>query len=130
AARAGSRYWFRLDGKETFPDPASRFQPDGPHGPSQVVDPHAFRWTDDEGAGVDLPGQVMYEMHVGTFTPEGTWTAATRELEELARLGITIVELMPIADFSGDRGWGYDGVCLFAPTRNYGTPDDLRRFVA
>jgi maltooligosyltrehalose trehalohydrolase len=125
----GDGYWFRLDGDLLRPDPASRFQPEGPHGPSQVVDPDAFRWTDPDWDGVERDGQVLYEMHVGTFTPEGTWAAAAAELEELARLGITVIEMMPVNDFAGQFGWGYDGVNLYAPTRLYGTPDDLRRFV-
>jgi maltooligosyltrehalose trehalohydrolase len=125
----GSLYRFRLDGgPDLYPDPASRFQPDGPHGPSQVIDP-SFRWTDGHWRGVGLAGQVIYEMHVGTFTREGTWAAAERELPELAAAGVTVLEVMPVADFPGRFGWGYDGVNLFAPTRLYGTPDDLRRFV-
>jgi maltooligosyltrehalose trehalohydrolase len=130
AARAGTLYRFRLDGGERlYPDPVSRFQPDGPHGPSQVIDPGSFRWTDGGWRGVARDGQVVYEMHVGTFTPEGTWEAAARQLPELADLGVTIVEMMPVADFPGRFGWGYDGVDLFAPTRLYGSPDDLRRFI-
>jgi maltooligosyltrehalose trehalohydrolase len=125
----GDRYWFRLDGGPLRPDPASRYQPDGPHGPSQVIDPDAFAWTDDGWAGLEREGQVLYEMHVGTFTPEGTWAAAGRELQELARLGITVIEMMPVNEFAGRFGWGYDGVNLYAPTRLYGTPDDLRHFV-
>jgi maltooligosyltrehalose trehalohydrolase len=130
-ARAGSLYRFRLDGEDSYlyPDPASRFQPAGPHGPSQVVDPSTFVWTDGGWRGVRLRGQVIYELHVGTFTREGTWAAAARELRELAGAGVTVVELMPVADFPGRFGWGYDGVNLFAPTRLYGTPEDLRRFV-
>ena len=130
-ARDGTLYRFRLDGDDSYlyPDPASRFQPDGPHGPSQVVDPSKFKWTDREWRGRSLRGQVIYEMHVGTFTREGTYAAAARELPELARAGITVVELMPLADFPGRFGWGYDGVNMFAPTRLYGEPDDLRRFV-
>jgi maltooligosyltrehalose trehalohydrolase len=129
-AKAGSLYRFRLDGSENLhPDPASRFQPEGPHGPSCVVDPSDFKWTDQEWPGIKMPGQIMYEMHVGTFTPEGTWRAAMKELPELARIGITVIEMMPIADFPGEFGWGYDGVDLFAPTRLYGTPDDLRAFI-
>jgi maltooligosyltrehalose trehalohydrolase len=128
-ASAGSRYRFRLDGDASLPDPASRFQPEGPHGPSRVVDPSAFAWTDGGWRGVPLSGQVLYEMHVGTFTSEGTWEAATRELDELARVGISVIELMPVAEFPGRFGWGYDGVDLFAPTRLYGEPDDFRRFV-
>lgn len=129
-AGAGALYRFRLDdGDSLYPDPASRFQPDGPHGPSQVVDPAAYEWHDAHRSGLRPEGQVIYEMHIGTFTPEGTWKAAARELPELARLGITVIELMPVAEFPGELGWGYDGVDLFAPTRLYGTPDDFRRFV-
>lgn len=129
-AAAGTCYRFRLDDEAPlYPDPVSRFQPDGPHGPSQVVDPGRFRWTDQGWRGVGRDGQVLYEMHIGTFTPEGTWEAAIPELPELARLGITVLEVMPVSDFPGKFGWGYDGVNLFAPTRLYGTPDNFRRFV-
>ena len=130
AARAGSLYRFHLDDDaNAYPDPASRFQPQGPHGPSQVIDPSPFAWTDRAWPGVPATGQVIYEMHVGTFTRAGTWEAAGRELPELAAVGITVLEVMPVADFPGQFGWGYDGVALFAPTRLYGTPDDFRRFV-
>jgi maltooligosyltrehalose trehalohydrolase len=129
AAGDGTRYRFRLDGGDAYPDPASRFQPEGPHGPSQVIAPGRFAWSDHSWRGVGLRGQVVYEMHIGTFTPEGTWDAAARQLPELATLGITVLEAMPVADFPGRFGWGYDGVELFAPTRLYGTPDDFRRFV-
>ena len=128
-ARAGGRYWFRLDGERLRPDPASRWQPDGPHEPSAYVDPFAFRWTDANRKGVTPVGQVVYELHIGTFTPAGTWTAAASQLDELARIGITVIEMMPIAEFPGRFGWGYDGVDLFAPAHIYGTPDDLRAFV-
>ena len=128
-ARAGGRYWFRLDGERLRPDPASRSQPDGPHGPSAYVDPRSFRWTDRDRQGLTAVGQVLYEMHVGTFTPEGTWRAAAAELDELARIGITVIEMMPVAEFPGRFGWGYDGVALYAPAHIYGTPDDLRSFV-
>ena len=131
-AEAGALYKYRLDGGDAFPDPASRFQPEGPHGPSQVVDPSTFPWTDGDWRGIGREGQVVYEMHVGTFTREGTWTAAERELPELADLGITVVEVMPVAEFPGRFGWGYDGVDLFAPFHGYcgqGGPDDFRRFV-
>jgi maltooligosyltrehalose trehalohydrolase len=127
-ARAGMRYKYVLPQGE-FPDPASRFQPEGPHGPSQIVDPRAFVWSDVEWAGVTREGQIIYEMHVGTFTREGNWAAATQELDKLADVGVTLLELMPVADFAGKYGWGYDGVNLYAPTRLYGSPDDLRRFV-
>jgi maltooligosyltrehalose trehalohydrolase len=126
----GSLYGFYLNDEERlYPDPMSRFQPQGSHGPSQVVDPSSFEWTDRHWPGRSIRGQVIYEMHVGTFTPEGTWRAAIKELEELAELGITVTEVMPVADFPGDFGWGYDGVNLFAPTRLYGKPDDFRAFV-
>ncbi|HKH46704.1 MAG TPA: malto-oligosyltrehalose trehalohydrolase [Thermoanaerobaculia bacterium] len=129
-AGAGALYRFRLDeGESLYPDPASRFQPEGPHGPSQVIDPSTYSWRDADWKGIRPQGQVLYEMHVGTFTPEGTWEAAARELPELARFGITTLEIMPVAEFPGDFGWGYDGVDLFAPTRLYGTPDDFRSFV-
>jgi maltooligosyltrehalose trehalohydrolase len=127
-AKTGTLYKFRLDAG-SFPDPASRFQPDGPHGPSQVVDPHTFRWSDEPWRGVTRDGQVIYEFHLGTFTREGTWRAAMEQLPELKRLGVTILEVMPVADFCGRFGWGYDGVNMFAPTRLYGSPDDMRAFV-
>ena len=129
-ATPGSRYQFRIDaGDGRYPDPASRFQPDGPHGPSEIIDPGAFDWTDASWRGVSIAGQVVYELHVGTFTRDGSWAAATRELAELASVGITTIEVMPVAEFPGRFGWGYDGVDLFAPTRLYGRPDDFRRFV-
>lgn len=129
-AAVGARYQFRLDDDERlYPDPASRFQPEGPHGPSEIVDPRAFRWTDGGWRGPQRRGQVAYEMHIGTFTQEGTYAAAAAQLPELARLGITLIEVMPVAEFEGRFGWGYDGVDLFAPTRLYGGPDDFRRFV-
>jgi maltooligosyltrehalose trehalohydrolase len=128
-AKDGDLYRYRLGRLGTFPDPASRFQPDGPHGPSAVVDPHRFAWSDAGWRGVAREGQVVYELHVGTFTREGTWAAAVAQLPRLAELGITLVEMMPVADFPGRFGWGYDGVDLFAPTRLYGRPDDLRAFV-
>jgi maltooligosyltrehalose trehalohydrolase len=127
-ATAGMRYLYKLPAG-SFPDPASRFQPEGPHGPSEIIDPNSFRWTDDCWPGVTRKGQVLYEMHVGTFTREGTWDAATEQLEELARLGITVLEVMPVAEFPGRFGWGYDGVNLYAPTHLYGDPDAFRRFV-
>src|ERR1700730_348991 len=127
---AGSLYRFRVNNAVHFnPDPASRFQPHGPHGRSQVVDPTQFQWTDSEWPGVKMKGQIIYEMHIGTFTPEGRWRSAAEQLAELKRIGISVIEVMPIADFPGKFGWGYDGVDLFAPTRLYGTPDDLRYFV-
>src|SRR5688500_11105428 len=99
-AGVGTLYHYRLDGEAAlYPDPASRFQPCGPHGPSQVIDPDIFEWHDGGWHGMPRAGQVIYEMHLGTFTPEGTWEAASRELPELAKVGITVLEIMPIADF-------------------------------
>lgn len=128
-AGAGDLYRYRLDGEGPYPDPASRFQPEGPFGPSRIVDPLAFAWTDSAWRGAALPGRVIYEMHVGTFTKEGTWRAAEARLPALVELGVTTLEIMPVADFTGDFNWGYDGVNLFAPCRHYGEPDDFRRFV-
>jgi maltooligosyltrehalose trehalohydrolase len=130
---SGSLYRLRVNrGQNFYPDPASRFQPDGPHGPSCIIDPWQFRWTDTNWPGpaaAGLRGQIIYEMHIGTFTKEGTWRAATEQLPELARIGITVIEMMPVAEFPGKFGWGYDGVDLFAPSHLYGTPDDLKAFV-
>ena len=128
-ARAGSRYGFRLDGGDQLrPDPASRYQPDGPHGLSEIIDA-SFDWTDASWKGVPSEGQVLYELHIGTFTAAGTFRAAAAELERLRELGITTIEMMPVAEFAGRFGWGYDGVDLFAPSHLYGRPDDLRHFV-
>lgn len=126
---AGARYRYRLDGGPPLPDPASRFQPDGVHGPSEIIDPRGYRWSDDGWTGVALEDAVFYELHVGTFSPEGSFDGVSARLPDLKDLGITIVELMPIADFPGERNWGYDGASLFAPARCYGRPDDLRRLV-
>ncbi|MCP3143327.1 malto-oligosyltrehalose trehalohydrolase [Pyxidicoccus xibeiensis] len=126
---AGALYKYRLDGEECLPDPCSRFQPEGPHGPSQVVDPHRYAWSDAGWRGVTLKGQVLYELHLGTFTPEGTCASAAAKLPLLKELGITTVELMPLHTYPGRYNWGYDGVTLFAPCAVYGDPDDLRRLV-
>ncbi len=123
------RYQYFADGLGPFPDPASRFQPEGVHGPSEVIDPHRFPWSDQDWRGVPLEKLVIYELHVGTFTSEGTFEAAARRLPWIADLGATAIELMPVADFPGRRNWGYDGVSMFAPARCYGRPDDLRGLV-
>ena len=128
-ARAGDRYAYSIDDIDAKPDPASRFQPDGVHGWSEIVDPAAFRWSDADWTPPDPRRAVIYELHVGTFTPEGTFAAAATRLPYLAGLGVTAIELMPLADFAGSRNWGYDGVALYAPARAYGRPDDLRAFV-
>lgn len=125
----GDLYRYRVDGAGPYPDPASRFQPLGVHGPSQVIDPRAFAWTDRTWQGIPLDRLVFYELHVGAFTPEGTFAAAAGRLPYLVELGITAIELMPVADFPGSRNWGYDGAALFAPARRYGSPDDLRALV-
>jgi maltooligosyltrehalose trehalohydrolase len=125
----GALYRYRLDDEGPFPDPASRFQPRGVHGPSRVVDPSAFTWSDRGWDGVGLDELVVYELHVGTFTPGGTFSAAREKLAFLRELGVTAIELMPLADFPGRHNWGYDGVDLFSPARAYGEPDDLRRLV-
>jgi maltooligosyltrehalose trehalohydrolase len=125
----GTRYAFRLDDGPAFPDPYSRYQPEGVHGLSEVVDPTPFAWTDEGWAGPDPEHVVVYELHVGTMTPEGTFAALTEQLPLLAELGVTMIELMPVAQTPGNRNWGYDGVDLFAPSNAYGTPDDLRRLV-
>jgi maltooligosyltrehalose trehalohydrolase len=126
---AGDRYAYVLDGDGPFPDPASRHQPDGVHGPSQIVDPSQFAWSDQGWWGVPLADAIVYEVHVGTFTPAGTFAGVMERLGYLTDLGITAIELMPLADFPGRWNWGYDGVSLFAPARCYGSPDDLRRLI-
>lgn len=130
-AHEGSLYRFSLNGDQgrLLADPASRFQPSGPLGPSCVVDPADFSWSDEAWKGIPKEELIIYELHIGTFTAEGTFCAAMAELEELAALGITAIELMPLADFPGDFGWGYDGVCPFAPTHLYGRPSDLKLFI-
>ena len=126
--KPGTRYHFRLDDKRELPDPASRFQPDGVHGPSEVSDP-AFAWRDDGWLGLPLRNYLIYELHVGTFTPEGTFVSAIRHLPELRALGITALELMPVAQFPGCRNWGYDGAYPYAVQDSYGGPIGLKRFV-
>ncbi len=126
----GQRYSYALDGQEgSWPDPWSRSQPDGVHGTSAVVDPSLYAWQDAGWKGLPLGHLVIYEMHIGTFTPEGTFAAAAERLPWLRDLGVTAVELMPVAAFPGGRNWGYDGAALFAPAAAYGSADDLRRFV-
>ncbi|WP_298829724.1 malto-oligosyltrehalose trehalohydrolase [uncultured Piscinibacter sp.] len=129
-AATGMRYAFRIDGGLTVPDPASRSNPDDVHAASALTDPLAFDWPDEGWRGRPWHEAVIYEMHLGCFTPEGTFTAAIARLDDLVALGVTAIELMPVADFPGRRGWGYDGVLPFAPEASYGTPDDLKRLVA
>lgn len=128
-ASVGMTYQYRLDGKQVCPDPCSRFQPSGPHGPSQIVDPSTYEWHDEGWMGIRMHGQVIYELHIGTFTHEGTFDAAIAQLDALKDLGITVIEVMPVAEFPGRWNWGYDGVDLYAPAHVYGNPHALRRFV-
>lgn len=128
--QCGDLYYFCLDqNPHGLPDPASRYQPQGPHGPSQIVDSYDYSWQDKNWKGVDYNQIILYELHVGTFTPEGTWKSAEQKLPYLKELGITVIELMPVAEFPGRFGWGYDGVNLFAPYHHYGRPNDLKKFI-
>jgi maltooligosyltrehalose trehalohydrolase len=122
-------YLYRLDGKKERPDPASQFQPQGVHGPSQIVDHTSFRWEDMRWKGISLPEMIIYELHVGTFTPEGTFDAMIHILDELKDIGINTIEIMPVTQFPGERNWGYDGVYPFAVQNSYGGPDGLKRIV-
>ena len=126
---AGDQYLLALDGAETYPDPCSRFQPYGVRGPSEVVGPAAFEWTDSEWEGVTLDELVVYELHVGTFSEEGTFAGAIPRFEALRQLGVTALEVMPIATFPGERGWGYDGLYTYAPHPAYGGPEGFASFV-
>lgn len=128
-AHAGSRYSFRLPDGLLVPDPASRYNPDDIHGPSEVIDPAAFGWTDDDWQGRPWEEAVVYELHVGSFTPAGTFDGVIERLDYLAELGVTALEIMPVADFPGRRNWGYDGVLPFAPDAAYGRPEDFKRLV-
>ena len=128
-AGAGDRYLCVIDGEQAVPDPVSRFLPEGVHGPAEIVDPEKFTWTDVNWQGVDYDDYILYELHVGTFTPEGTLDAAIKKLPYLKLLGITAIELMPVNAFPGKHNWGYDGVGLYAVQQSYGGPEALRRFV-
>jgi maltooligosyltrehalose trehalohydrolase len=129
-AHAGDRYLYRLDGRSPdWPDPAAHFLPEGPHAAAEIVGPAAFAWTDDGWKGIATTAHVIYELHVGTFTPEGTWAALAASLPALRDVGITTLEVMPVAEFAGQFGWGYDGVAWYAPSHLYGRPDDFRAFV-
>jgi maltooligosyltrehalose trehalohydrolase len=127
--QAGDLYKFRIDGGNEYPDPASRWQPEGVHGRSAVIDPRQFQWHDIEWSEPPLRNLVIYELHIGTFTPEGTFLTAIDKLPHVQELGATAIEIMPLGDFAGERNWGYDGVCIYAPAHAYGHPDDLRALV-
>lgn len=129
-ARPGSRYRYRIDGGPPLPDPASRFNPDGVHGASEVIDPAAFAWADDDWQGRPWQEAVLYELHVGCFSPAGSFDGVREHLDHLAGLGVTALQLMPVAAFPGRRDWGYDGVLAYAPAAAYGRPDDLKALVA
>src|SRR5690349_3522755 len=129
SVRPGAKYFYRLTVGQERPDPASRRQPEGVHGPSEVVDLRDFAWTDQNWKGLALEDSVFYELHVGTFTREGTFDAVRAKLDQLAALGVTTIEIMPIAQFPGARNWGYDGAYPFAVQNSYGKPQDLQRLV-
>ncbi len=128
-AAAGTKYRYLVDGNGPFPDPRSPWQPEGLHGASMTLDHSAFQWNDEAFLPKPLAEAVIYELHVGTFTPEGTYAAAAGRLEYLRDLGVTHIELMPLATFPGERGWGYDGAAIYAPHPAYGTPDELKAFI-
>ncbi len=128
-AKPGTQYWFKIDNGKPIPDPRSPFQPCGVNGPSQIIDHTRFKWTDARWQARPLSSAVLYELHIGTFTPAGTFASAIECLDHLVKLGITHVEIMPLNEFSGDAGWGYDGVDLYAPHHAYGTPDELKQLV-
>ena len=127
--RHGEMYGYALDGGAPLPDPRSAYQPFGVHGPSECVDHALFAWTDHGWQPPPIAAAVIYEIHLGTFSDAGTFEGAIGRLSHLVDLGVTHVELMPVAEFSGSRGWGYDGVDLFAPHHGYGRPEDLKRLV-
>ena len=128
-AKPGDRYWLVLNNSTERPDPCSRSQPEGVHGPSQIVDPDFFRWSDQEWKGIGLQDYIFYELHVGTFTPQGTFAGVVSKMAYLKELGVTAIELMPVAQFPGSRNWGYDGVDLYAPQSSYGGPEGLKELV-
>ncbi|MBA3389817.1 MAG: malto-oligosyltrehalose trehalohydrolase, partial [Rubrobacter sp.] len=128
-AAPGARYRYRVDGGQEFPDPASRYQPEDVHGPSVVIDPAAFDWRDVDWKGSPWRETVLYELHVGTFSPEGTFAGVEERLDYLVDLGVTAIELMPLSDFPGRYNWGYDGVLPFAPDSSHGTPENLKNLV-
>ena len=125
----GTRYFYQLDNDATHPDPASQYQPEGVHGPSEVVDHQRFNWEDQNWKTIPLEDLIVYELHVGTFTPEGTFDAVIPRIPELLELGINTIELMPIGQFPGERNWGYDGVYLYATQNSYGGPEGLKRLI-
>src|SRR5947209_19866627 len=128
-AAAGDRYFYLVDDHPPVPDPVSPLLSEGVHGPTEIVDPGSFAWSDQEWRGVDLRDAIIYELHIGTFTPQGTFASATERLDYLRRLGVTMIEIMPVAAFPGERNWGYDGVAPYAVQASYGGPEGLKRLV-
>ena len=129
-AKAGDKYFYQVDGQKPVPDPVSRYLPEGVHGPTAIIDPNEFRWSDESWRGLDLLEYIIYELHVGTFTPQGTFEAVIEKLEYLKySLGVRVIEVMPVAAFPGERNWGYDGVSPYAVQHSYGGPDGLKRLV-
>jgi len=128
-APPGTQYRFKINGEHRVPDPASRFQPEGVHGASEVVDPCGFEWEDQAWRAKSWEQAILYELHVGAFSPDGTFAGTQRKLDYLAGLGVTAIELMPLSSFAGNRNWGYDGVLPYAPAQSYGRPEDLKRLV-
>jgi len=128
-ARAGDKYFYIVDQNKPVPDPVSRLLPEGVHGPTEIVDPEKFAWTDPAWRGIPLRDYVIYELHIGTFTPQGTFDAAIAKLPYLKKLGVTVLEIMPVAAFPGTRNWGYDGVSPYAVQASYGGPEGLKRLV-
>jgi maltooligosyltrehalose trehalohydrolase len=129
AARAGARYFYIVDDHQPVPDPVSRLLPQGVHGPTEIVDPNAYRWSDHDWRGMELADYILYELHVGTFTPEGTFEGVVNRLDYLKQLGVTVIEIMPVGAFPGTRNWGYDGVSPYAVQASYGGPNGLKRLV-
>src|SRR5439155_7558501 len=129
SARAGDRYLYQLNDHKPISDPVSRLLPEGVHGPTEIVDPNAFSWTDQHWRGLAFPQYIIYELHVGTFSPSGTFGGVRERLSDLKDLGITAIEIMPVAAFPGERNWGYDGVSPYAVQASYGGPTGLKRLV-
>ena len=128
-AHAGDRYFYILDAGKPLPDPVSRLLPEGVHGPTEIVDADAFRWTDDRWHGLELRDYIIYELHAGTFSQEGTFDGVVERLEYLKSLGVSVIEIMPVAAFPGKRNWGYDGASAYAVQASYGGPNGLKRLV-
>jgi maltooligosyltrehalose trehalohydrolase len=128
-AKPGDKYFYIVDGQKPVPDPVSRYLPEGVHGPTAIVDPEAFEWTDESWRSLDLRDYIIYELHVGTFTPQGAFDGVIEKLKYLKSIGVSVIEVMPVAAFPGERNWGYDGVSPYAVQHSYGGPEGLKRLV-